>query len=335
MERQNNTLTNNTNTTQEELEDEVYFERNQTGAFALYAFLSFLIVAANGLVLLLIWRRRRLRTTSNLMLTSLAFSDLLTGLLAVPMVIACSAAIKREVCITMEILNRFLAFSSVGHLTLLSLDRYLRVTKMLRYPTIVTEERLRWALATVWTTALFLSTVQLAWILSPLEENTVTRFDLGYVIFSFATLVVVPLFLMVAIYTKIFVQLRRHANEIHSEVSDESSSTRVNAGRRKLNEKKIASLFISMIAVFIFGLSFYFLWAIMDDLEALHGFSIIPMEVMQTLVIWIIFFRFLTALCNPILCTFIKQDFLDALRSFGQGIRDSIRESSQRASQRV
>ena len=296
----------------------------------LYAFLSCSIVIANSLVILLIWRRRRLRTTSNLMLTSLAVSDLLTGLLAVPMVIACSLSLKVEVCIAMDTWNRFLAFSSVGHLFLLSVDRYIRVTKMLQYPTIVTEERLRWALASVWATALFLSMIQLAWILSPLEAMALIRIELGYDIFCVVSLVILPLFLMVAVYTKIFVRLRRHASEIHSEASDGSSSSRVHAGRRKLNEKKIASLFVSMIAVFIFGLFFYFLWGIADDLEELHGYSIISPKAMNVLVIWIIFFRFLTALCNPILCTFIKQDFLDALRSFGRGIRQSLRESSQR-----
>ena len=330
MERENLTFNGSANITNVKTENEEFRQSEQIGTFVLYAFLSCFIVIANSLIILLIWRRRRLRTTSNLMLTSLAVSDLLTGLLAVPMVIACSLLRKAEVCIAMDIWNRFLAFSSVGHLFLLSLDRYIRVTKMLQYPTIVTEERLRWALASVWTTALFLSMIQLAWILSPLKAMTLIWIELGYDIFCFASLVILPLFLMVAVYTKIFVQLRRHANEIHKETSDGNSSSRVHAGRRRLNEKKIASLFVSMIAVFIFGLFFYFLWAIVDDLEELYEYPIFPPKEMNAIVIWIIFFRFLTALCNPILCTFIKQDFLDALRSFGRGIRDSLRESSQR-----
>lgn len=293
-------------------------------AFVLYGCQAFFIVIANSLVLWLIRRKRRLRTTTNFMLASLAASDLLTGLLAIPMVIACSTTEITDLCVAMDILNRFLAFSSVGHLMLLSIDRYIRVTKLLQYPSIVTEDRVGWMLASVWVFALVASMVQLVWILGFLEESeaTLIRIDIGYGIFCLATVVVLPLLLMTMIYTKIFVNLRRQSHEIHSELSSEQSSDRINVGRRRLNEKKIASLFIAMIAVFISGLFFYFLWGLMDDLEvkALHSIS---QNAMNNITIAILFFRFLTALCNPLLCTFIKQDFLDALRSLGGGVRHS------------
>lgn len=293
-------------------------------AFVLYGCQAFFIVIANSLVLWLIRRKRRLRTTTNFMLASLAASDLLTGLLAIPMVIACSTTEITDLCVAMDILNRFLAFSSVGHLMLLSIDRYIRVTKLLQYPSIVTEDRVGWMLASVWVFALVASMVQLVWILGFLEESeaTLIRIDIGYLIFCLATVVVLPLLLMTMIYTKIFVNLRRQSHEIHSELSSEQSSDRINVGRRRLNEKKIASLFIAMIAVFISGLFFYFLWGLMDDLEvkALHSIS---QNAMNNITIAILFFRFLTALCNPLLCTFIKQDFLDALRSLGGGVRHS------------
>ena len=312
---------NTSNVTNDELADmEEPFTSDRTGAFVLYGMLSFFIVVANSLILLLIWRKRRLRTTSNMILGSLATSDLLTGLLAVPMVIACSATLQHEVCVAMDISNRFLAFSSVGHLILLSIDRYLRVTKLLQYPTIVTPERLRWALVFSWVFALLASLIQLSWILTAMDEDTLIRIELGYGFFHMAALVVVPLFLMGAIYTRILLSLRRHSNTIHSELSGRSAS-RVNAGRRKVNEKKIALLFIAMITVFICGLFFYFLWALMEDLEVAGLYSI-SQKAMNMIVTSIIFFRFLTALCNPLLCTFMKQDFLNALKTFSTGLRD-------------
>lgn len=310
---------NNSSNDATDNEEEPFTHYDQTGAFVLYGLLTFFIVIANSLILVLIWQKRRLRTTSNTILASLAASDLLTGLIAVPMVIACSATLQREVCIAMDISNRFLAFSSVGHLILLSIDRYIRVTKLLQYPSIVTEERLSWALAFAWVFALFASMIQLTWILATLDEDTLIRIELGYDFFHMAALVVLPLFLMSGIYTKMFLHLRRQVNEIHSELSGHGrSASRVNAGRRKVNEKKIASLFIAMIAVFIIGLFFYFLWAIMDDMEVIGLYSISP-KTMNMLVTSIVFFRFLTALCNPLLCTFMKQDFLDALKTFVTG----------------
>ena len=62
------------------------FNSDPTVPFINYGLLSFFIILANSLILLLIWRKRRLRTTSNMILTSLAVSDLLTGLIAVPKV---------------------------------------------------------------------------------------------------------------------------------------------------------------------------------------------------------------------------------------------------------
>lgn len=313
---------NTSNVTVDELADkeEPFSTSDRTGAFVLYGLLSFFIVLANSLILLLIWRKRRLRTTSNTILASLATNDLLTGLLAVPMVIVCSATLQREVCIAMDISNRFLAFSSVGHLILLSIDRYIRVTKLLQYPIIVTPERLGWALGLVWVFALGASMIQLSWILTTLDEEALIRIELGYDFFHMAGLVVVPLFLMGVVYTRIFISLRRHSNRIHSDLSGGSAS-RVNAGRRKVNEKKIALLFIAMITVFICGLFFYFLWALMEDMEVAGLYSISP-KAMNMIVTSIIFFRFLTALCNPLLCTFMKQDFLNALKTFSTGLRD-------------
>ncbi|XP_022780453.1 trace amine-associated receptor 7a-like [Stylophora pistillata] len=294
------------------------------GAFVLYGMLSIFSIIANSLILVLIWKKRSLRTTSNTILASLAISDLLTGLVAVPMVIACSETLILDVCIAMDISNRFLAFSSVGHLILLSVDRYIRIIKPFQYPSMVTEVRLGWALAFTWVFSLMASLVQLTWVLQPtMDDDTMIRFDLGYDFIHMIVLVLVPLVLMISIYTKVFIYLRRQSNEIHSELSAHAVS-RVKARRRNVNEKKTASLFIAMITVFIFGLLLYFLWAIMDDLEVIGLLNITPLT-LNIIVIIIIFLRFLSALCNPLLCTFIKQDFLDALKSFSNALRRSTK----------
>ena len=301
--------TNNTNGS-EEMQQEA---SDHTAAYILYGFLSFFTLIANSMVLLLIWRNRNLRSTSNLILTSLATSDLLTGFIAVPMVIACSETLRPEVCITMDIANRFLAFSSVGHLILLSVDRYLRIKRPLQYPSMVTEERVYSAIAVAWVFALLASLVQLTWILTVMDEYALIRIELAYDVFCMAVLVVMPLIIMVFIYTKIFMHLRWQSNQIHSEISTQAAE-QINTGRRKVNEKRVALVLITMAAVFILGLFLYFFWAIMDDLGEL-GLHFFP-EATDIIVTCVIFFRFFTALCNPLLYTFNKQDFFDALKSF-------------------
>ena len=294
------------------------------GALVLFGLLSISAIAANSLILVLIWKKRHLRTTSNTILASLAVSDLLTGVVAVPMVIACTETLIQDVCIAMDISNRFLAFSTVAHLIILSVDRYIRIIKILQYPSIVTKVRLAWTLAFTWVFSLLASLVQLTWVLhATMDDDTMIRFDLGYDFFHMIALVMVPLFLMISIYTKLFIHLRWQCKEIHSDLSGHTVS-QFNARRRKVNEKKTAFLFIAMIAVFIFGLFLYFLWAIIDDLEVI-GLLNIERSAQNIIVPVIIFLRFLSALCNPLLCTFMKQDFLDALKSFLNALRSSRR----------
>lgn len=60
MERENLTSNGSANITNAETENGEFRQSEQIGAFVLYAFLSCFIVIANSLIILLIWRRRRL-----------------------------------------------------------------------------------------------------------------------------------------------------------------------------------------------------------------------------------------------------------------------------------
>lgn len=280
-------------------------------ALTFYGVMAFLIILANSLVLFLVWRKANLRSISNAFLTSLAVSDLSTGLLAIPLVIICSSILLEDLCIAMDICNRFLAFSSVGHLTVLSIDRYLRIIKSLEYPSIVTEVRARGAIGAVWTFAFIASGIQLFWIKLVNDDEKLIRIELAYDFICLAFVVIIPLFVMSTIYVRIFVKLSRHTANVDIEMSAEGA--RQHGGRRRASEKKVAMLFLAMIAVFILGLLLYFLWAIIIDLENI-GHSVLPLEAINIIEKYILFFRFFTALSNPILCTFFKNDFRQAFK---------------------
>lgn len=85
--------------------------------------LAVLILIVNGLVLLLMAKKKNLRSITNLLLCSLATSDLLTGLVAVPMFITCNIIRQSEVCLTEEELSRFISASIVCHLMAVTTDR--------------------------------------------------------------------------------------------------------------------------------------------------------------------------------------------------------------------
>ena len=89
--------------------------------------LSFLIIAINILVIVLFVRRRPLRTKTNLLLVSLSVSDLMMGLLGIPMSTACNALVGdlsfSGLCITSAAVYRFIAVSTIFHIFAITGER--------------------------------------------------------------------------------------------------------------------------------------------------------------------------------------------------------------------
>lgn len=86
--------------------------------------LAVLVVIINGLVLLLLAKKKHLRSITNLLLCSLASSDLLTGVVAVPMFITCNIIRQSVVCLAEEEMSRFISASIVCHLMAVTTDRW-------------------------------------------------------------------------------------------------------------------------------------------------------------------------------------------------------------------
>lgn len=85
--------------------------------------LGILILLANGLVLVLVARKKHLRTITNLLLCSLVCSDLLTGLVSIPLFLSCNLLRQPAICIAEDQMLRFTSVSIVCHLVAVSVDR--------------------------------------------------------------------------------------------------------------------------------------------------------------------------------------------------------------------
>ena len=95
--------------------------------------LALLIVFINTFVLVLIFRKKYLRTNTNLLLWSLAMSDLLTGVVSVPLFITCNIIRQSAICIMEEQMSRFISASIVCHLMSVTMDRYnVKLTSLIR-----------------------------------------------------------------------------------------------------------------------------------------------------------------------------------------------------------
>lgn len=91
--------------------------------------LAVFIVIINSLALIMVAKKTYLRSITNLLLCSLALSDLLTGLVSVPLFITCNIVRRLAVCLTEEQLSRFISASIVSHLMSVVIDRWWKYSK--------------------------------------------------------------------------------------------------------------------------------------------------------------------------------------------------------------
>ena len=75
------------------------------------------------MVLVLMAKKKYLRSITNILLCSLAVSDLLTGVVAVPLFIVCNVHAQSATCLTEEMVARFISALIVCHLMAVTTDR--------------------------------------------------------------------------------------------------------------------------------------------------------------------------------------------------------------------
>ena len=273
--------------------------------------LACLIIAANSLVIVLVYRNKQLRTTTNLYLACLAFSDLLSGLIPIPLIFACNLmpfADSIAACIAMDLASRFIAFSTILHLVIVTFERYVMIIHPMQYRKIISKQTTVASLILIWIFSLSVSLIQLFWI-SLDSTQTLTherRADAIYSYCCFVFLVVLPVILLAIIYVRIFLVLRSQLKKIGRQLSH---VTRVRRMRQKRGQKRAVIIFGSMILAFILGWFSYFLSGIFyDENVAIH----VP-PIVNTI---LLFMRFGTSLVNPLLYTFFKEDFKSVLKSY-------------------
>ena len=116
------------------------------------------IVLLNALVIVAVKTKRRLQTHLNILLASLALTDLMVGLIVQPLHITTTVFHLQgkdpdEVCKVMSaFLISFVSFSSASlfHLALISVERYLAIKHTFIHRTVVTKRRLMIVTILVW-----------------------------------------------------------------------------------------------------------------------------------------------------------------------------------------
>ena len=308
-------------------------EEDLTSLYISFSFLGLLgvsIIVANALVFTLFAKRSYLQTKSNVFLVSLAASDFSAGILCIPLVIACNvfrgSFYSWIICLGMDLSQRFLAISTILHLLAATLERYLKILLPLRYLSVLTSRKVAIVLLIIWSTALFSSFIQLTWI--DIKSSGIPghshQIDAFYLVVCAIVFVFIPFVTMVYAYLRIFCVIWGERRPSLLLESTEAVPARRIRQRKKSNEIRATCIYIAMAIMFLFAWSGYFFAGIMDDIqpESVKNFP-------EWLNIVLLFLKFSTGLINPLLYTFFKADFQNALGSFKEQAANSLAASAQ------
>lgn len=208
------------------------------------------IILGNSFVIWLVVRKKALHTVTNMLLVSLAISDLMVGLAVIPSFVACFH-VKCDAVLAKMVYDYFL-FVSVANLCAITVDRYTAVMHPLRYPNKMTPLAAIRVIAVAWVIPAILSILPVSWTYSNTsQENQEVANKVFYTI-QVVFFVLTPCCLMLWAYYKIFKEAIKQARRIHSETGYGSES--INGGRSlsPSEARNAIKVFGTVVAFFVF-----------------------------------------------------------------------------------
>ena len=124
------------------------------------------IIVSNALLVLAVYRHYSLRTPTNAIIVSLAISNLLDALVGIPLYVYATVFKFEALCFAKENTPYYTlplnALSGVSfcHIVALTADRFIAVTKPLRYASLVTFRRIAIVLGCLWLLCILLNTAR-------------------------------------------------------------------------------------------------------------------------------------------------------------------------------
>ncbi|XP_051259326.1 trace amine-associated receptor 13c-like isoform X2 [Dicentrarchus labrax] len=278
--------------------------------YILLSSIALLTAVLNLLVIISISHFRHLHTPTNLLLLSLAASDLFVGLLLMPVEIIYIEAcwyLGDILCTLYYVVDYIITSASVANMVLISIDRYIAICDPLHYPTKVTKRRAQMCVCLGWVFSVFFRIVLLHdHVEQPGRSNSclgecvvVINYVAGVIdlVFTF----IMPITIIILLYMRVFVVALSQARAMRSHVAAAQRSGTVTV--RKVEMKAARTLGI-VILVFLFCFCPYYYPALAGEDTSIDASS-------AAFEIWLAHFN---SCLNPIIYAFFYPWFRKSIR---------------------
>ena len=216
---------------------------------------SIVAVASNGLVIYLITTKQRLHTKANCFILSLAVADLCVGVFFYSSHSACLSC-EKGVKTILKRIRWFFLDASLANLCAMAVDRYIAISKPMKYLNLMRNKRIAFLISTSWLSSLILNGLPLTWSFSDLDKEDKLLCDRIFLLTVLLLFELLPCVILATATGHIFMIARKHNRQTTSILAqlkfNEPQHASVTIIKRKHQQSSSGRVINIVVAIFIF-----------------------------------------------------------------------------------